>query len=278
MSHPEPPAPLEVPVYDSHCHLDLGETGRDGEPGLAVDEALRLARSVGVAGVVQIGCDLPSARWSVETASTTPGVLAAVALHPNEAPRLATDGTLEAAWDEIDRLAAHPRVRAIGETGLDFVRTSEDGRGAQEDSFRRHIAMAKSHALPLVVHDRDAHEAVVRVLDDEGAPDVVVFHCFSGGPALAAICADRGWYTSFAGTVSFKNAQPLRDALAVLPLDRLLIETDAPFLAPQPFRGRPNASYLIPYTLRVMATQIGRPEHELAAAIAAATLRVFGEF
>ena len=281
MSHPAPPARLAVPVYDSHCHLDIGAEGRhDGPGGLPVADALERAAAVGIAGIVQIGCDLPSARWSVDLAAATPGVLAGVALHPNEAPRLAAQGgaVLEAAYAEIDALAGHPRVRAVGETGLDFFRTAPDGRAAQEESFRRHIGMAKAHGKALVIHDRDAHDDVVRVLDSEGAPDAVVFHCFSGGPELARSCADRGWYLSFAGTVTFKNAANLRAALAVAPVDRLLVETDAPFLTPEPYRGKPNASYLIPHTIRAMAAVLALDEDALCTAVAANSLRVFGAF
>ena len=280
-SYPPLPDPLAVPVYDSHCHLDIGVEGRDGDAsGLPVAEAVASARDVGVAGIVQIGCELPSARWSVELAATTPGVLAGVALHPNEAPRLAARGraVLEAAWDEIDALAAHPRVRAVGETGLDHVRTGPEGRPVQEESFRRHIGMAKAHGKALVIHDRDAHDDVVRVLLDEGAPETVVFHCFSGGVELARTCADHGWYASFAGTVTFRNAQALREALPVLPVDRILVETDAPFLAPAPYRGRPNASYLVPLTVRAIAEVRTTDEEALCAAIATSTLRVFGTF
>lgn len=246
---------------------------------MTVEDALSAARAVGVTRLVQIGCDLPSARWSVEVARSHPDIDAGVALHPNEAPRIAAqDGTaaLEAAYAEIDALAADPAVRAIGETGMDFFRTGDDGRAVQEESFRRHIAMAKQHGKALVVHDRDSHDAVLRILADEGAPDRVVFHCFSGDAQMARTCVEQGWVLSFAGTVTFKNADPLREALTVTPLDQLLVETDAPFLTPTPHRGRPNASFLIPLTLRAMAAVRGADEDEMAAAIWATGERMFG--
>jgi TatD DNase family protein len=248
---------------------------------LGVDEALSRARNVGVAGIVQVGCDLASARWSVDTADAHPDILATVSLHPNEAPEIeAAQGrsALEDAWAEIDALAANPRVRAIGETGLDYFRTGPAGREVQEESFVRHIEMAKAHGKALMIHDRDAHDDVIRVLDSVGAPEVVVFHCFSGGSELATTCAERGWVMSFAGTVTFRNAQSLRDALAIAPLDLLLVETDAPFLAPTPFRGRPNASYMIPHTLRAMAEVKGVTVDVLGDHVAATTTRVFGPF
>ncbi len=273
-TYPPPPEPLAIPVVDSHCHLDI----RDGDTWLDVTEALEIARGVGVDRVVQIGCDLPSARWSVEAAAAHPSVVAAVALHPNEAPKLAEQGddVLEAAWSQIAELAQHPRVRAIGETGLDYFRTDESGREAQHASFLRHIEIAKQLDKPLVIHDRDAHEDVLRLVDAAGAPRLVVMHCFSGDADFARACVERGFLLSFAGTVTFKNAQGLRDALAVTPLDHVLVETDAPFLTPAPFRGRPNASYLIPHTIRAMALALGTGEDEVAAAVSANSERVFG--
>lgn len=272
--YPPAPEPLAVPAVDSHCHLDLAVG--DGAP--AVEQALAAARAVGVTRVVQIGCGVASARWSVAVAEQHPAVVAGVALHPNEAPRIAAQagrGALEEAWAEIDRLAAHPRVRAVGETGLDHYRTGPEGRDVQEESFRRHIALAKAHGKALVIHDRDAHDDVVRVLLEEGPPERVVFHCFSGGPDLARTCADHGWAVSFAGTVTFKNAEPLRAALAVVPLELVLVETDAPYLAPVPHRGRPNASYLVPLTLRAMAAAKGVDVDELTAATTTASERIF---
>ena len=273
--YPPAPEPLRTPVLDSHCHLDISTD----DAALTVEAALTAARAVGVTRLVQIGCDLPSARWSVEVARSHADIDAGVALHPNEAPRIAAqDGAaaLEAAYAEIDALAADPVVRAIGETGMDFFRTGDGGRAVQEESFRRHIAMAKKHGKTLVIHDRDSHDAVLRILADEGAPDRVVFHCFSGDAQMARTCVEQGWVLSFAGTVTFKNADPLREALAVTPLDQLLVETDAPFLTPTPHRGRPNASFLIPLTLRAMAAVKGVDEDEIGAAIWATGERMFG--
>ena len=204
-SWPELPQPLPVPVPDSHCHLDIAyDTERHG-PGLTVAEALRHAASVGVDRVVQVGYDLDSSRWGAQVAREHPQVVAAVALHPNEAPRLAASGEFEQAFAQIVELAKDDRVRAVGETGLDHFRTGPDGRGAQEESFRRHIALAKELDQTLVIHDRDAHDDVVRVLLDEGAPERVVFHCFSGGVDLAITCADHGWFMSFAGPVTLQG-------------------------------------------------------------------------
>jgi TatD DNase family protein len=264
---------LRVPVADSHCHLDIADPPDDW---LTVDDALAAAAAAGVPRIVQIGCDLPGARWAVETARQYDRIVAGVALHPNEAPRLADDGRLDQALAEIDALASDPVVRAVGESGLDRFRTGPDGRDVQEASFRAHIEMAKRHGKALVIHDRDAHADVLRVLEEEGAPDRVVFHCFSGDVAMAEHCVRRGWWLSFAGTVTFKNAAGLRAALATAPLDRLLVETDAPYLTPVPYRGRPNASYLVPHTVRAMAGVLDVTEDELATAIAANTEAAFG--
>ncbi len=277
-TYPPAPEPLRTPVLDSHCHLDI----RDGEVWMDVDAALAASTAVGVPRIVQIGCDLPGARWAVDVAASHRAIVAGVSLHPNEAPRIHAEHgrrALEDAWAEIDALAAHERVRAVGESGLDFFRTAAgEGRAVQEESFRRHIVMAREHDKALVIHDRDAHDDVLRVLVDEGAPRTVVFHCFSGDASMARTCVDNGWVLSFAGTVTFKNAQPLRDALAVTPVEQLLVETDAPFLTPMPYRGRPNASFLIPLTVRAMAAVKGIGADELAGAIDATGTRVFGPF
>jgi TatD DNase family protein len=259
-------------VVDNHCHLDIA----DGD-WLATEEALARAAAVNVTRVVQIGCDLPGARWAVDAAASRPARVAGVALHPNEAPRLAAVGALDEAFAEIERLAgAHDKVRAVGETGLDRFRTGEEGRAAQEESFRRHIDLAKRLDKTLVIHDRDAHDDVLRVIDEEGAPDRWVMHCFSGDVDLARACLDRGAHLSFAGTVTFKNAAPLRNALAVTPADRVLVETDAPYLTPTPYRGRPNASYLVPLTVRAMAEVRGDDLETLCTAIDANTETAFG--
>ncbi len=269
---PPAPTPLPHPVVDNHCHLDIA----DGE-WLSTEDAIATAAAVNVTRIVQIGCDLPGARWAVEAAATHPALVAGVALHPNEAPRLAAAGELDAALAEIERLAqAHDKVRAVGETGLDRFRTGEDGRAAQEESFRRHIDLAKRLDKTLVIHDRDAHDDVLRVIDGEGAPDRWVMHCFSGDADVARACLDRGAYLSFAGTVTFKNAAPLRNALVVTPADRVLVETDAPYLTPVPYRGRPNASYLVPHTMRAMAQVRGDDLTALCAAVDANTEAAFG--
>ena len=269
---PPAPEPLPHPVVDNHCHLDIA----DGE-WLDTRTALAAAAAVGVTRIVQIGCDLPGARWAVEAAAQHDALVAGVALHPNEAPRLAATGDLDDALAEIERLAqVHDKVRAVGETGLDAFRTGEDGRAAQEESFRRHIDIAKRLGRTLVIHDRDTHDDVLRIIDEEGAPDRWVMHCFSGDDAFARQCLDRGAHLSFAGTVTFKNAAPLRNALAVTPRDRVLVETDAPYLTPTPYRGRPNASYLVPLTVRAMAEVRGDDLEELCRAIDENTSVAFG--
>lgn len=270
---PDLPDRLPLPVVDNHTHLDIA---RDGEDLPDVGVTLAAAASVGVDRVVQIGCDLPGARFTVEQVDLHPGMLGGVALHPNEAPRLAARGALDAAYDEIARLATHPRVRVVGETGLDYYRTGAEGLGVQQDSFRWHIALAKRLGKALQVHDRDSHEDVLRILAEEGAPDHTVMHCFSGDMAMARECAERGYFLSFAGTVTFKNAKALRDALAVTPLDRVLVETDAPYLAPSPWRGAANSPYLVPLTVRSMAGVLGVSVPELCQAISANSEAVYG--
>jgi TatD DNase family protein len=270
---PPPPDPLPVPVVDNHCHLDVT---REGSPPVDVAGALELARSVGVDRAVQIGCDLESARWTVEVLGEHPALVGGVALHPNEAPGHAAAGDLDQALAEVEELAANPRVRVIGETGLDYYRTGPDGVAAQQESFRRHIDLAKRTGKALQVHDRDAHEDVLRILAEEGARDRVVLHCFSGDMEMSRECVRRGYYLSFAGTVTFKNARDLRDALAVTPLEHLLVETDAPYLTPAPYRGQVNAPYLVPLTVRAMAATLNVAVPTLCEALSANSETVYG--
>jgi TatD DNase family protein len=212
----------------------------------------------------------------VEMVERHPAMLGGVSIHPNEAPRLAEAGSLHAAYEEIEALAAHPRVRVIGETGLDYFRTGPEGVGVQQDSFRWHIDLAKRTGKALQIHDRDAHDDVLRILAEEGAPDTTVMHCFSGDAEMARTCVERGYHLSFAGTVTFNNARGLRDALAVTPLDRVLVETDAPYLTPHPWRGSTNAPYLIPLTVRSMAGVLGVAVPTLCEALSANSEAVYG--
>jgi len=251
-------------VLDSHCHLDL--------VGTDVGEQLAAARAVGVSVVVQVGIDVATSQLSAQVAAEHDGLWAAVAMHPNEA---GAGASTPDALVEIERLAGLPQVVAVGETGLDHFRTPPEGRGQQEDSFRAHIDIAKRTGTALVIHDRDAHDDVLRVLHEEGAPERVIFHCFSGDEAMARLCAERGYFLSFAGNVTFKNADDLRAAARVTPRDLLLVETDAPFLTPMPWRGRPNASYLIPVTMRALAALQGADEDELCGAVMANGTRAF---
>ena len=279
-TRPEPVDPLPLPVVDTHCHLDvvdrhLGET-------LPPVEALALARAAGITRVVQVGCDVASSEWAVDIARKAPEVVAAVALHPNDVPRIvAREGRagLDNALERIEELAADSAVRAVGETGLDYYRTDDpDAQMLQHESFRRHIDIAKRLDRTLVIHDRDAHADILRILDEEGAPPRVVFHCFSGDAEMARYCADHGWYCSFAGVVTYKNADDLRDALRVLPRESILVETDAPYLTPVPHRGAVNASYLIPLTVRSMAETRGEPLEQVCTDLWANAMRAFGDW
>jgi TatD DNase family protein len=278
---PPDPEPLPSPALDSHTHLDIvvGErpahgAGDEGWPDDdAVAAEIAAAAAVGIPRLVQVGVDVPSSRWSAALADRHPAVLAAVAIHPNEA---GAGAAADDALAEIDRLAALPRVRAIGETGLDRYRTGEEGWAAQEASFRAHIRIAEQRGVALVIHDRDAHDEVLRVLEDEGAPEHTVMHCFSGDARFAKACVERGYVLSFAGTVTFGNAGSLREAAALTPVEQMLVETDAPFLTPMPHRGRPNASRMVPYTVRALAEVTGVDLALLCAGLTATAERVFG--
>ncbi len=282
---PERPDPLPIAVVDNHTHLDIrrrdvadavAPEGDDERTTEDVAAALAVAASVGVDRVVQVGCDLESARFTVDQVDRHPSMLGAVALHPNEVPALAEAGRLQAAWDEIERLVDHPRVRAVGESGLDHFRTGPEGHAVQEESFRWHIDLAKRTGRALQIHDRDSHEDVLRILADEGAPETTVLHCFSGDVAMARECIDRGYLLSFAGTVTFKSAGDLREALAITPLDQLLAETDAPYLTPTPERGNTNAPYLLPHTVRGMARTRGVDVPTMCQAVSDNAARVYG--
>lgn len=275
--YPPLPPPLTVSVYDNHTHLEIADGSPEDGP-LEYREQLDRASAVGVRGVVQVGTDLATSRWSADIAAVEPRVLAAVAIHPNDAPDLDAQGLLDEHLAGIAELAARPRVRAVGETGLDFYRTGDDGRAAQVRSFEAHIAIAKESGLALQIHDRDAHREVLETLRRVGAPERTVFHCFSGDVEFAREVVAAGWYLSFAGTVTFKNARGLRDALEVVPRDRILVETDAPYLTPTPWRGRPNAPYLLPHTVRFLAEHLGTDASMLAAQISSTTEEVYGRW
>jgi TatD DNase family protein len=267
------PEPLPLPVVDNHCHLDFPF---DGAPERSVEDRLAAAAAVGVDRVVQIGCDPQSARWTADAVTRFPSMLGGVALHPNDAARLAARGEYAAAFAEIAELARGERIRVIGETGLDYFRTGPDGREAQIASFRDHIALAKERGLALQIHDRDAHADVLAVLDRDGAPEHTVFHCFSGDASFAQECLDRGAFLSFAGTVTFANAAALRDAVATTPLDRIVLETDAPFLTPHPHRGAANAPEQVAATARVVASCLDISLELLCAAVSETSERLYG--
>jgi TatD DNase family protein len=265
-SDPPPlPDPLAAPIVDAHTHLDA--CGAREAAGVAA--MLDRASSVGVSRVVTVADDLASARWCLEASAWDPRVTAAVALHPSR-----TAGFDAVAKTEIERLAASPGVVAVGETGLDYYWDEADP-AEQRAAFRWHIGLAKRLALPLMIHDRDAHEDIMAILDDEGPPETVMLHCFSGDAELASRACARGYLISFAGTVTFRNARALHEAAPLVPAEQLLVETDAPFLTPHPYRGRPNEPYAAAYTLRRLAALRGADEGALARAVTANAERVF---
>ncbi|MEY3935278.1 MAG: TatD family deoxyribonuclease [Actinobacteria bacterium] len=268
------PEPVKTKTVDSHAHLELIHNSEPDSP--LIKQTLDQAASVGIDRVVQVGYSAEQSIWSVKCAESFVGqVLAAVALHPNEAPVV---DDLEKDLKIIEELAANPRVRAIGETGLDFFRTPEELRDKQKYSFARHIKMAKDHKKALVIHDRDSHRAVLDLLIQEGAPDKTIFHCYSGDAQMAKECIANNYILSFAGTLTFKNAPELREAVVLVPVEQLLVETDSPFLAPMPNRGSLNTPAQIPNTLRVMADLRGESVDYLAGAISENAERIFGKF
>ena len=270
---PQPEA-LPVSTVDSHAHLEIvTNAAPDSEE---VRKVLDDARDAGVDRVVQVGYSAEQSQWCVDAADHWKGrVLAAVALHPNEAPVVED---LEHDWSIIAKLAEHPRVRAIGETGLDYFRTPPELRKRQQESFKWHIELAKKHKKALVIHDRDSHDDVLSVLLEVGAPEKTIFHCFSGDLEMAKICIERGYILSFAGTVTFKNAPQLREAVKIVPADQLLVETDSPFLAPAPHRGALNTPAQIANIVRAIADERSVSDSELATTLSNNAERIFGSF
>ena len=268
------PEPLPVPTVDAHAHIEI--VTNDAPDSDAVRQVLDDARSVNVDRIVQVGYSAEQSQWCVDMANAFPGrVLAAIALHPNEAP-IVKD--LEADLAIIEGLAQEPRVRAIGETGLDYFRTPPELRKRQQESFKWHIDLAKRTNKALVIHDRDSHEDVLSILLEVGAPEKTVFHCFSGDVEMAKTCIERGYILSFAGTMTFKNAPALRDAVKLVPHDQLLAETDSPFLAPAPHRGALNTPAQIANIVRAMALERDEDVAQLAAALSNNAERIFGSF
>jgi len=268
------PDPLPIPCVDTHAHLEIVTNTGVEDP--ALDAVIEESAQVGIDRIVQVGYSAEQSEWSVALANRFPsGVLAAVALHPNEAPVVED---LEKDLEIIERLAEHERVRGIGETGLDFFRTPPELQEKQKYSFRRHIDIAKRKKKALVIHDRDAHRAVLDVLDEEGAPEVTIFHCYSGDAEMARECVKKGYYLSFAGTLTFKNAPELREAILEVPPSQLLAETDSPFLAPAPYRGHLNTPAQVVRTIRFMAELRGDDLEQLIAHLSANAERCFGSF
>ena len=267
------PEPLNVKCVDAHAHIEIITNSAPDAP--EIGKVLADAKSVGIDRIVQVGYSAEQSEWGVKLAEHWPNVLAAVALHPNEAPVVED---LEADLSKIEELATHPKVRAIGETGLDFFRTEPALQERQKYSFRRHIDLAKRVDKVLVIHDRDAHRAVLDLLVEEGAPEKTIFHCYSGDAEMARECIEKGYILSFAGTLTFKNAPALREAVKLVPIDQLLVETDSPFLAPMPHRGSLNTPAQIPTILRFMADERGEDVDELATAISNNCERLFGSF
>lgn len=294
--YPAPPAPLERPGVDTHTHLDIctGNRGpiKPGEPTPEVDPGdgeffpdldffYDTAQAANITRIVQIGCEMGAARWTAATvaqqaAAGRDWMLGGAAIHPNEAPRLAAAGLLDESLNEIEELLHGGRMRVVGETGLDYFRTEGDDLKAQQESFRAHIEIAKRLGLALQIHDRNAHDDVLAILREVGAPDVTIFHCFSGDAQMAQECAKAGYFMSFAGNVTFKNAHDLRAAAAVVPDGLLLSETDAPFLTPHPHRGKPGGPYLTALTIRELARVREQSEAQVCDLVTGNAVRALG--
>ena len=268
------PEPLPAPTVDAHAHMEIITDTAPDSPEVA--EVIAEAKSVNVDRIMQVGYSAEQSAWCVAAAEKwNTSVLAAVALHPNEAPVVEN---LEADWAVIAKLAEHPRVRAIGETGLDYFRTPPELRARQQESFKWHIELAKKSKKALVIHDRDSHDDVLSVLLEVGAPEKVIFHCFSGDVEMAKTCIERGYVLSFAGTLTFKNAPALREAVKLVPINQLLVETDSPFLSPMPHRGALNTPAQIASIVRAMAVERNADLGELATALGDNAERLFGSF
>jgi TatD DNase family protein len=268
------PEPLPAPTVDAHAHMEIITDTAPDSPEVA--EVIAEAKSVNVDRIMQVGYSAEQSAWCVAAAEKwNTSVLAAVALHPNEAPVVEN---LEADWAVIAKLAEHPRVRAIGETGLDYFRTPPELRARQQESFKWHIELAKKSKKALVIHDRDSHDDVLSVLLEVGAPEKVIFHCFSGDVEMAKTCIERGYVLSFAGTLTFKNAPALREAVKLVPINQLLVETDSPFLSPMPHRGALNTPAQIANIVRAMALERNADLGELATALGDNAERLFGSF
>lgn len=276
MSRPLPAVPEPLPASTTDAHTHLLSTAEFS--GLRPADAVARAAAVGVTRLVEVGCDVPSSRGAIELAERLPGVIACVALHPNDAARAGVRlGELLAELEPL--VSASDRVRGVGETGLDYFRTTDDeGKRRQKESFAAHLAWARTHDKAIVIHDRDAHADILDVLDAEGVPERFMMHCFSGDAAFARQCLDRGAWLSFPGTVTFKPNEPLREAFDLTPDDRLLVETDAPYLTPVPLRGKPNASYLMPHTVRFLAERRGADLAEFCRLLAGNATALFGDW
>ena len=292
---PDAPKPLAAPVVDNHTHLPthVGEIPRREGVALSLEEQLERAREVGVTRMISSACELPDFDPMIELARAHEGVRVAIAIHPNDAALHAgcaepsPDGLtptvrdyhvpLDEALAAVEARLDDPMVVAVGESGLDYFRTADPGREAQKESFRAHIDMAQRSGLPLQIHDRDAHEDTLAILDERASADQrIVFHCYSGDAAMAQHLAERGWYASFAGPITYPANSDLRAALAVLPRELVLVETDAPYLTPVPWRGCPNASYVMAHTVRFIADQWGVSEGEACDQLRANTEVVYG--
>lgn len=271
---PPAPEPLTVPAIDAHAHLEIVTNTETDSPEIA--DVIAQAATAGITRLVQVGYSAEQSKWCVRLAEQFPGVvLAAVALHPNEAPVVSD---LESDLGVIAELAKHPRVRAIGETGLDYFRTPPELRELQQYSFKQHIQIAKDNGLALVIHDRDAHQDVLDILEQVGAPEKTIFHCYSGDLEMAKYCVARGYVLSFAGTVTFKNAPALREAVKYVPDELLLVETDSPFLAPTPHRGALNTPAQVANIVRFIATERGQTPEHVAKVTSQNAIRLFGSF